>query len=172
MEGFAAVSLHQLAAADRELHIRLAEMTRAGFKPGPAGELPLDIPTTQEGPELRWMLMPVPKKNVVKVPQEPTRTTKPAQESDPKRTRTEQPKKNKQEALRLEALRLKRLKRTPMPKQLVGCTPCDDEGHPYCFAFNLGTCSSNTDCEKGRHLCCKKGCGKKHAYVTAHKQGS
>ena len=169
MEGFAPVSLHQLAAADRELHIRLAEMTRAGFKPGPAGELPLDIPTAQvlDGPELRWMLMPVPKKNVTKVPQEPTRTTKPAQEAEPKRTRTEQPKRTKQEALRL-----KRLKRTPMPKQLVGCTPCDDEGHPYCFAFNLGTCASNTDCEKGRHLCCKKGCGKKHAYITAHKQGS
>ena len=169
MEGFAAVSLHQLAAADRELHIRLAELTRAGFRPGPAGELPLDIPTAQvlDGPELRWMLMPVPKKHVAKVPPEPARPTKPAPESEPKRTRTEQPKRNKQDALRL-----KRLKRTPMPKQLVGCTPCDDEGHPYCFAFNLGTCTSNTDCEKGKHLCCKKGCGKKHAYITAHKQGS
>ena len=47
MEGFAQVSLQQLAAADRELHIRLAEKTRAGLKPGPAGELPLDIPTQQ-----------------------------------------------------------------------------------------------------------------------------
>ena len=169
MEGFAPVSLQQLAAADRELHIRLAEMTRAGFKPGPAGELPLDLPTNQvlEGPELRWMLMPVPKRSVAKAPPETPKLTKPVQEVDSKRNRVEQPKKNKQEALRL-----KRLKRTPMPKQLAGCTPCDDEGNAYCFAFNLGTCSSATDCAKGKHLCCKKGCGKKHAYITAHKQGS
>ena len=169
MEGFAPVSLQQLAAADRELHIRLAEMTRAGFKPGPAGELPLDLPTNQvlEGPELRWMLMPVPKRSVAKAPPETPKLTKPVQEVDSKRNRVEQPKKNKQEALRL-----KRLKRTPMPKQLAGCTPCDDEGNAYCFAFNLGTCSSATDCAKGKHLCCKKGGGKKHAYITAHKQGS
>ena len=78
MEGFAPVSLQQLAAADRELHIRLAEMTRAGFKPGPAGELPLDLPTNQvlEGPELRWMLMPVPKRSVVKAPPETPKVDK------------------------------------------------------------------------------------------------
>ena len=46
MEGFAPVSLQQLAAADRELHVRLAELTRAGFRAGPAGELPLDVPAT------------------------------------------------------------------------------------------------------------------------------
>ena len=110
MEGFAPVSLQQLAAADRELHIRLAEMTRAGFKPGPAGELPLDLPTDQvlEGPELRWMLMPVPKRNVAKAPMETPKLTKPTPEVDSKRNRNEQPKKNKQEALRL-----KRLKRNP-----------------------------------------------------------
>ena len=131
MEGFAPVSLQQLAAADRELHIRLAEATRAGFKPGPAGELPLDIPTNalMEGPELRWMLMPLPKKNVVKVSPEPSKPTKPAAAADPKRNRNEPSKKSKQDALRL-----KRLKKTPMPKQLVGCTPLDEDGKPFFFA--------------------------------------
>lgn len=43
MEGFAAVTLQQVAAADRELHVRLAERTRAGLVPGPNGELPLDL---------------------------------------------------------------------------------------------------------------------------------
>ena len=110
--------------------------------------------------------MPMPKKAIAKPVQEPTKPNKPAADPD-KRTRTEQPKRNKQDALRL-----KRLKRTPMPKQLAGCTPCTEDGKPYCFAFNLGTCSSPTDCEKGLHLCCKKGCGKKHSYISAHKQGS
>ena len=168
MEGFSPVSLHQLAAADRELHIRLAEMTRGGFKPGPAGELPLDIPTGTiiEGPELRWMLMPMPKKSVTKNVVEVPKAIKQPDETDPKRNRNDQ-KKTKQEAAKL-----KRLKRTPMPKQLVGCTPCDESGKPYCFAFNLGTFSSSSDCEKGLHMCCKKGCGKRHAFVTAHKQSS
>ena len=169
MEGFSAVSLQQLAAADRELHIRLAEMTRSGFQPGPAGELPLDIPTGTiiEGPELRWMLMPLPKRNVAKAAPEAPKPSKPSNEPDPKRTRGDNQKKSKQDLLKL-----KKLKRTPMPKKLVGCTPCDDEGRPYCFAYNLGTCASATDCEKGLHLCCKKGCGKKHPFVTGHKQGS
>mmetsp|Transcript_56011 Transcript_56011/g.91199 ORF Transcript_56011/g.91199 Transcript_56011/m.91199 type:complete len:408 (+) Transcript_56011:59-1282(+) len=169
MEGFSAVSLQQLAAADRELHIRLAEMTRSGFQPGPAGELPLDIPTGTiiEGPELRWMPMPLPKKTVAKAAPEAPRASKPSTDPDPKRTRGDNQKKSKQDLLKL-----KKLRRTPMPKKLVGCTPCDDEGRPYCFAYNLGTCASATDCEKGLHLCCKKGCGKKHPFVSGHKQGS
>ena len=158
-----------MAAADRELHIRLAEETRAGFRLGPAGELPLDLATAKvmNGPELRWMLMPVPKKAIAKSQPEPAKPAKPSSPAEPKRDRNEQPKRTKQEALTL-----KRLKRTPMPKQLVGCTPCDENGKPYCFAYNLGTCASASDCDNGMHRCCKKGFGKNHAFVTAHKQGS
>eukprot|EP00435_Cladocopium_sp_Y103_P067316 s126_g29.t2 len=146
MEGFSAVTLVQVAAADRELHIRLAEATRAGFRPGPAGELPLDIPTETilNGPELRWMLMPLPKKNVSKAP-ETSLSTKPAADTESKRTRNENTKKTKEEALKL-----KKLKRTLMPKKLVGCVPCTEEGQPFCFGYNLGTCKSSNDCEKGR----------------------
>ena len=104
MEGFAPVSLQQLAAADRELHIRLAEMTRAGFKPGPAGELPLDLPTNQvlEGPELRWMLMPVPKRSVAKAPPETPKLTKPVQEVDSKRNRVETAKEEQAGSIEIE----------------------------------------------------------------------
>ena len=128
----------------------------------------MDVPATTilNGPELRWMLMPMPRRTVQKPAVEQTKTPKPAAEHEPKRNR-ENLKKSKQEALKL-----KKLKRTPMPKQLVGCTPCNDEGKPFCFAYNLGSCPHSTDCEKGMHLCCKKGCGKKHPFVTAHKQGS
>ena len=167
MEGFMQVTLQQVAAADRELHVRLAELTRGGFKLGPAGELPLDIPvqTVLDGPELKWILMPMPKKVQAKaVPAEPA-GSKGTQE-DPKRNRPEA-NRNKQEALRI-----KKLKRTPMPKKLVGCVPCNDEGQPYCFAYNLGTCASTTDCPKGLHVCCKKNCNKRHSFISAHKQGA
>ena len=169
LEGFAAVTMQQLAAADRELHVRLAEATRGGFKPGPAGELPLDVHVQRilEGPELKWILMPHPKRaSVPKASTADHQNVKVAQETDQKRNRQES---NKQKQ---DASKLKRLKRTPMPKKLVGCVPCNEEGRPICFGFNLGSCSSSTDCAKGLHICCKKGCFKKHSFLTAHKQGS
>ena len=153
MEGFAQVTLQQVAAADRELHVRLAEATRAGFRNGPAGELPLDLPAKAilEGPELKWLLMPLPKRPVAKT-HHGDAPGKTSQDAEPKRTKVE-PNKNKQEALRI-----KKLKRTPMPKKLVGCVPCNEDGQPICFGFNLGTCSHSGDCPKGLHTCCKKGC--------------
>jgi len=81
------------------------------------------------------------------------------QDSDPKKVKDDKIKKAK----------VKKLRRTPMPKQLLGGVPCDDEGNPFCFAFNLGTCKSGDDCKKGLHLCCKRGCKKKHAFVKEHK---
>ena len=167
MEGFAQVTLQQVAAADRELHVRLAEATRAGFRNGPTGELPLDLPAKAilEGPELKWLLMPLPKRPVAKT-HHGDAPGKTSQDAEPKRTKVE-PNKNKQEALRI-----KKLKRTPMPKKLVGCVPCNEDGQPICFGFNLGTCSHSGDCPKGLHTCCKKGCNKRHAFVTAHKPGS
>ena len=169
MEGFAPVSLQQVAAADRELHVRLAEATRGGLRPGPAGELPLDIPVQDipNGPELRWMLMPLPKKGPGKPTSDGPPSNKTHSDSDPKRNKNEVAKKTKEEAARL-----KKLKRTPMPKQLVGCVPCDESGHPFCFGYNLGTCKSTSDCQKGLHKCCKKGCGKAHPFISAHKQGA
>lgn len=167
MEGFASVTLQQIAAADRELHVRMAELTRAGMRPGPAGELPLDLPSEQvlAGAEIRWMLMPNPIRKAAAIGVNETQAhKKPKADSDPKRDREERGKKSREEALKL-----KRMKRTPMPKQLVGCVPCDDQGRPYCFGFNLGTCKEQGDCKRGQHKCCKKNCGQKHAFVTAHK---
>ena len=133
MEGFSAVTLQQVAAADRELHVRLAEATRAGFRNGPNGELPLDVHVKNilEGPEIRWMLMPMPKRSVGRSagPEPPKPKNEP---NDPKRERTE-PKKTRENALKL-----KRLKKTPMPKQLVGCVPCTEEGQAIMLCLQLG----------------------------------
>ena len=160
MEGFAQITLSQLAAADRELHVRLAELTRSGLHPGPAGELPLDnhVGTLLEGPEIRWMLMPLPKRQAT-VHKQTVEVQHGGQDSDPKKVKDDKIKK----------VKVKKLRRTPMPKQLLGGVPCDDEGNPFCFAFNLGTCKNGEDCKRGMHLCCKKGCKKKHAFVKEHK---
>ena len=56
LEGFRKPTLSQLSAADREIHLKLAELTRAGLPLGPSGELPLD-----KLPSVMWLLMPRPK---------------------------------------------------------------------------------------------------------------
>ena len=166
LEGFAQVSLAQVAAADRELHVRLAELTRGGLHPGPNGQLPLDdhVRALLQGPEIKWMLMPLPKRQVIKPVQPIAAANKPKVDSDSKRDRDGDSKKTK-----ADAARLKKLRRTPMPKQLMGGVPCDEQGRPFCFAFNLGSCPNGDECKKGMHLCCKKGCKQKHAFVSAHK---
>ena len=165
LEGFSPVALSQVAAADRELHVRLAELTRAGLRPGPNGQLPLDdhVKELLKGPELKWLLMPLPKRPASKpsVPDPPKGSAKDDSNRKAKET--------KDKKTKAEAARLKKLRRIPMPKQLLGGVPCDDDGRPFCFAYNLGTCSNGEDCGKGMHLCCKRGCKKKHSYVSAHK---
>ena len=41
---FRKVGVGQVAAADREIYVRLAEATRSGLSLGPAGKLPLNVP--------------------------------------------------------------------------------------------------------------------------------
>lgn len=109
------------------------------------------------------MLMPLPKKG----PAKGSSTEAPAIKEKPEPSTK---KKLDTKKTRANATNLKKLRRAPMPKQLVGGVPCDDEGNPFCFAFNLGTCKSSGDCPKGAHTCCKKGCGKRHSFISAHKQ--
>eukprot|EP00439_Symbiodinium_sp_Y106_P079384 s1524_g18.t1 len=61
MPGFHPVSLSQLQAADREVHVRMGELTQAGLTMGADGSLPLDGPLTQvlAGSHIQWMLMPL-----------------------------------------------------------------------------------------------------------------
>lgn len=40
LDGFGRISMSQVASADREIHLKLAELTRAGLPMGPLGELP------------------------------------------------------------------------------------------------------------------------------------
>jgi hypothetical protein len=56
-------TMSQLASADREVHVKLAEKTRAGLPLGPGGELPLDqhLDTVLSLPSIMWLLMPKPK---------------------------------------------------------------------------------------------------------------
>jgi hypothetical protein len=73
LEGFQRVTLEQVAAADREVHVRLAEKTRSGLVRDAAGNLPLDKPLDEviQSSEVRWLLMPMPKRAPPKVLEAP-----------------------------------------------------------------------------------------------------
>lgn len=159
IEGFARPSMGQLAAADREVHLRLAELTRAGLPLGPKGELPLDkhLETVLGLASVMWLLMPKPKTSN-------HNQHKPTNHQGPKNSTTPD-KKNQTKGNKFDKLRGKKNK-TPMPYQLRGGTPVDSEGKSICYGYNLGTCR-NKECKKGRHICCKPGCfSSAHTFLT------
>ena len=157
-DGFRRVSMSQVASADREIHLKLADLTRSGLPMGPLGELPLDIHVDQvlALPSVMWLLMPKPKgasgdKTV------PT-SDKPDPKPDPKI------KKKKIND------KLKKARKMPMPSKLRGGVPVDDEGKSICFGYNLNSCKDK-NCKRGRHVCCYDGCySASHTFLNHPKE--
>lgn len=153
--GFHAVSLGQIAQADREIHVRLGELTRGGLSLGPGGELPLDLPLREvlKSPAVMWLLMPklkqgsTPSATSVDVPVppgDPAKKKKKKKKTD-KKTDGDDP----------EGESPSKKRRVPMPKQLLGGSPDDPQGNPLCFGYSLKTCKVNgAKCGKGLHRCC------------------
>ena len=155
LEGFKQPTMSQLAAADREIHLRLAERTRSGLPLGPPGELPLDklVPEVLLLPSVTWLLMPKQKAVVT----EKLAASNPNANSGPKRTQPPPDRKVNPKSGKFDKLKNKRGTKTPMPVQLRGGTRVDAEGRAICYGFNLGTCHEK-GCKRGRHICCHPGC--------------
>jgi hypothetical protein len=164
LEGFQKVSLEQVAAADREVHVRMAEKTRGGLTRDAQGGLPLDGPLREviASSEVRWLLMPMPKRAPVR-----NQETAKKQEGDGKPNPKVQPKKTPHSKASANP-NAKKVRKGPMPAALRGGVPTNGEGKPICFGYNLGTCKSDGDCTKGLHICCHPKCFQKHAFVTKH----
>ena len=161
--GFRKVSMEQVAAADREIHLKLAEKTRAGLPLGPLGELPLDV--HMDGvlglPSVMWLLMPKPKTAVEKTILKDGDKVRLGDDKD------DLPKKKKVKKAKVSD---KRLSRMPMPAKLRGGTPVDADNKSICFGHNLGTCHDK-QCKKGRHVCCHQGCfSPSHTFLKHDKQ--
>ena len=59
----------------------------------------------------------------------------------------------------------------PMPRELIGLDPADENGVPFCFSAALGKCNKakwGERCPKGWHKCMAPGCKQLHAYVGNH----
>ena len=164
LDGFQRVTLEQVAAADREVHVRLAEKTRSGLVKDADGGLPLDKPLDDvlTSSEVRWLLMPMPKRAQAKpeVPKKPS-------EVEPKPNPKGQPKKTPQNKYGGNP-GPRKIRKGPMPAALRGGVPTNGDGKPICFGYNLGTCKSDNDCQKGLHICCHPKCFQKHPFINKH----
>lgn len=163
-EGFKKVTLAQLSQADREIHVKLAEATRAGLPLGPAGELPLDkhVKSVLQLPSVMWLLMPKHKAHASDK-SEKAQTPPPPKPRDSDRRKTSQAQ---------ASVKGKKTKKIPMPLKLRGGTPVDNEGRSLCYGYNLGTCHDKS-CKRGRHVCCYPGCfSASHTFLTHAKGGA
>ena len=159
LPGFSRVNLTQVQAADRECHVQLARLTRAGFStPGP-GKLPLDdhLATVLQMASIRWILMPT------RLAGKSAQPTAEDHESTGEETGPRKRKKKKK----------KPVKQTdvppppPPPEGLRGVMPQGLRGgvlrtkanEPICYGYNLGTSAHvGAKCDKGLHVCCGPGC--------------
>lgn len=160
-DGFRKVTVSQIAQADREIHVKLAEATRAGLPFGPNGELPLDVHVDHvlSLPSVMWLLMPKHKGQSSEKADKVTHQPRPREPE--KRKVGSQP----------ASIKGKKTKKIPMPLKLRGGTPIDGEGRSICYGYNLGTCHDK-NCKRGRHVCCHPGCfSTTHTFLTHGKGG-
>lgn len=165
LDGFKKVSLSQLALADREIHVKLAEATRAGLPIGPSGDLPLDthVKDVLSLPAVMWLLMPKQKGGASDKADKPPAPAHPrAREQDKRKVSNSHTAQSKG----------KKIKKIPMPLKLRGGVPVDSEGRSLCYGYNLGTCHDK-NCKRGRHVCCYPGCfAANHTFLTHAKGGA
>ena len=154
--GFHNVNLTQVAQADREIHVRLGEMTRGGLTMGhgsrrgiavghpfakcakaSSGHVAVDAKSYKQGQAASAA------GNMPDVPNAP---------KGAKRKRKSRGKKQQGKSEVTEPAAKK--SRVPMPKQLIGGSPVDAEGLSLCFGYSLKTCKrAGKQCPKGLHKC-------------------
>ncbi|CAE7222627.1 unnamed protein product, partial [Symbiodinium sp. CCMP2592] len=186
MAGFHPVSFSQLQAADREVHVRMGELTRAGLVPGADGSLPLDIPVSRvlAGSHIQWMLMPRQKgsgplgssgageanEKPDKPPRKPPKKTDPSKATDRGQGADKNQKADSGASPNAaERPGKPRKTRFVMPKALIGGVPKDGAGRNICFDHNLGKCPNAAGaCPKGEHVCQVHNATHVHDTATSH----
>jgi hypothetical protein len=159
--GFNRVTISQLQEADKLLHTKLAEATRAGL-PLVSGKLPLDdlVGQVLSSAAVMWILMPSKRAGAAAAATVPPKKTQAVAdgaktEEDPAKPTKKTANKNKNKK-----------RSPPVPKSLLGGVATDSDGNPLCFAYNLDQCThKGPKCAKGRHVCCAEGCFQKHPFV-------
>lgn len=164
--GYAPISIAQLEMADKEVFRQLANACRTGLLPDMAtGSRPLDhhLPLVLNDVRVRMMLQPLaasssgtnPNKRVVATggggatPVQSPSAKKRAKKAAAKQLQTAIPVRSKPTA------KVQPGKFVAMPAALRGQNAVTNDGSRICFGWNLGTCSNQNNCPKGKHVCCR-----------------
>ena len=164
LDGFQRVSLSQVRLADAELFAKLAEWTRAGLEVTPEGDLPLDplIPVLMHDPRIMMMMMQTRSGVGQKRPferAEPQRQARSQKSNGAKGGGKDKP----------GAKRKQQRTKARLPAELIGQEDklvTTHKGRNICYAFNLNGCNrkvTNGGCDRGVHVCMRKGCGGDHS---------
>ena len=165
------ISYNQLMEADRFIHLKMAEMTRAGIVPDQAGVRPLDavIATTMKMWQVNMYLQPL----AAAVHSSAMKRELPPGEDPPlsKRQKKTQAKakavaKASASGPNTSGKGAGKVRTVMMPRGLEGMVSRTADGAPICFGYNLGTCRlavHDGKCPKGKHCCCKPNCFGDHS---------
>ena len=114
-------------------------------------------------PEVRWLLMPMPKRAPAKVC---SRATERRTDSDTvHQHRMDSRRRLQRGHVKNEGPRKERKKGYACCAARWSTSKCR---RPICFGYNLATCKSDADCPKGLHICCHPKCFQKHTFVSKH----
>ena len=166
-EGFSRVTLAQIAACDREIHLAMSEASREGFSLGSDGSLPLDrhVPKVLSQQSVQQIILPRAgaARASIKPGQKRKRSSSRNQSQPPAKAAKGQSKGKSKDKNRDSGKSI----RTPyMPAALRGGVPRNHKGLRLCWNYNLRKCRhEGTSCENGEHECCFPGCFERHAFL-------
>jgi hypothetical protein len=172
----------QCMNADRRLFEIMAENTKKSIKADLAGIRPLDeaMKNFRNDARVNFLLLPLPGGAKDKKPQgEGKEKDKPwwvKQKEEKQKVKQEwknkDPKgkgKGKEKGKNGKGAKSSGAKTGPAscPDELKGMVQADDEGNFLCWNFNLSCgcphAKPGARCRRGRHICCKPGCGGNHS---------
>ena len=162
-DGYSQVSHQQVINADKQLFVKLAEMTRGGIQLQASGR-PTDsaFRRAMEHPDVNHLLQPLPKRLVESSP-----SKRPVPDASKYPARFQKGKSKGKGGAGSRTVR--------MPEALRDGTPSTKAGNPVCFDHNLDGCHlpvQQNRCRKGLHVCCFRNCGKMdHTYKTCPVRG-
>ena len=159
--GFASMTLQQIIECDKQMFIRASNALVGSLQAEPGVAVtPLDkeLKTLRTSSELMPYLMPMPVKSAPKAaPSKPDKRQQSDHEDRPNKWQKGKGK-GKSKGSKGSAATIDN------PQGCVAKTP---DGKPLCFAYNKGICGfrgSGPRCQRGYHLCYKRGCHKPKPY--------
>ena len=173
-DGYVKATLQQLLRADRQVFLTMIRKdVNVRRRPDDTLEMDTEIMNALQSYEVGFHLMPLPKaKGAEAKPQQPSTSGQPGQPWN-WQSRAGQPYHKGSKGKGKGKVKGKKVANIlPAELQNKGCVGMDDHNRRLCFNFNLNKCQDaahGAECNRGWHLCMKKGCHAPHSFLDHDK---